>query len=210
MNDHYFSESPSSKSEPETLSVIYKDETFRFWTDHGVFSRKELDPGSELLIETIESELTSTSPSKSMDFLDLGSGYGPVACILGKRHPKLKLHLSDVNTRAIDLCHRNLKALNLVGDVRLSDGMSAWDNHLFDMIAFNPPIRIGKQAVFRLYDEAIEHLADEGTLYLVIGKKQGADSHQRYLETHDLLKVRRLVRARGYVVLRCQKNYSDR
>lgn len=206
MNDYYFSEDPQSKSEPEKIEVSYKDELYSFWTDHGVFSRKELDPGSELLLATLENELTA----EPIDFLDLGAGYGPIACILGKRHPQLNLHLSDVNSRAIELCRRNLQAMNLEADVRLSDGMAAWNGLLFGMIALNPPIRIGKQAVFRLYDEAIEHLTDEGTLYVVIGKKQGAVSHQRYLETYDLLDVQRVSRSRGYVVLRCQKNYSVR
>lgn len=206
MNDHYFSDEPTSKSAPERIQVKYRDEMYPFWTDHGIFSRKELDPGSELLMQAIENDLTSTP----LDFLDLGCGYGPIACILGKRHPQLTLHLSDVNTRAIEMCRRNLEAMNLQADVRLSDGMAAWDGSLFDMIALNPPIRIGKKAVFRLYDEAIEHLTDEGAFYLVIGKKQGAASHQRYLETNDLLIVQRVARARGYVVLRCQKNYPIR
>lgn len=206
MSDHYFSGEPTSKSEPEKITVQYKDETYRFWTDHGIFSRQELDPGSELLIRSIEEDLTG----KSLDFLDLGCGYGPVACILGKRQPRLTLYLSDVNTRAIEMCKRNLQAMDLQADVRLSDGMAAWDGFIFGMIALNPPIRIGKQAVFRLYDEALEHLSDEGALYLVIGKKQGAASHQRYLETKGLLDVRRVARSRGYVVLRCQKNYPVR
>lgn len=206
MADHYYSEDPSSLSEPERIEVLYKEENFSFWTDHGVFSRRELDPGSELLVATIEECLTSNS--SPINFLDLGCGYGPIGCILGKRQPQLNLFFSDVNTRAIDLCRRNVQALSLVADVRQSDGMAAWDGKRFDMIALNPPIRIGKPAVFRLYDEALEHLVDEGVLYLVIGKKQGAESHQRYLETHKLLDVQRIARSRGYVVLRCQKNYS--
>ena len=51
-----------------------------------------------------------------------------------------------------------------------------------DAILTNPPIRAGKQIVFRLYEDAYQTLHPGGILYVVIQKKQGAPSSVKKLE----------------------------
>src|SRR5208283_4936033 len=76
-------------------------------TDAGVFSPGRLDPGTRLLLEE------SPVPPASGDLLDLGCGYGPVACVLAKRSPGATVWAVDVNERALELCARNARAAGL-------------------------------------------------------------------------------------------------
>ena len=46
----------------------------------------------------------------------------------------------------------------------------------FDYILTNPPIRAGKKVIYEIYDGAIKHLNQNGELWVVIQKKQGAPS----------------------------------
>ena len=46
----------------------------------------------------------------------------------------------------------------------------------FDVVLLNPPIRAGKETIYRLYDETYDHLNQGGEFWLVIQKKQGAES----------------------------------
>ncbi len=49
-------------------------------------------------------------------------------------------------------------------------------------ILTNPPIRAGKETIFRFYDGAYDKLVSSGELWVVIQKKQGAPSTVSYLE----------------------------
>ena len=51
----------------------------------------------------------------------------------------------------------------------------------FDMILSNPPIRAGKDTIFKIYTEAYEHLNKDGEFYCVIQTKHGAKSTQKKL-----------------------------
>ena len=51
----------------------------------------------------------------------------------------------------------------------------------YDVIISNPPIRAGKKIVFEIIGKAIEYLNDNGELWIVIQKKQGAESALKHL-----------------------------
>ena len=42
---------------------------------------------------------------------------------------------------------------------------------LFDCITLNPPIRAGKETIFKLYDETYKHLNPDGEFWIVIPEK---------------------------------------
>ena len=50
------------------------------------------------------------------------------------------------------------------------------------MIVSNPPIRAGKKVVFEILEKAYDHLNDDGELFVVIQKKQGAPSAKKKME----------------------------
>ncbi|MCL1963819.1 MAG: methyltransferase, partial [Firmicutes bacterium] len=67
-----------------------------------------------------------------------------------------------------------------------------------------PPIRAGKAVVYRLFAESVERLEAGGELYVVIRKRQGAESAMRVLS--ELMgEVEVLERGGGFRVIRGKK-----
>ncbi|HBP38960.1 MAG TPA: 16S rRNA methyltransferase [Clostridiales bacterium] len=175
---HYFDENPSTEHRPAEWQIRFRGQDFRFLTDSGVFSRRRLDFGSELLIETVIRDQGKLAGR----LLDLGCGYGPIGIVLKRLFPALEVVLADVNTRALDLARQNVR-LNqtLYLEICQSDGLQSVAGD-FNFILLNPPIRAGKAVVYRLFAEAAERLRPGGRLYVVIQKKQGAQSALRQLQ----------------------------
>lgn len=167
---------------------------YEFVADNGVFSHRKIDDGSRLLIETlIQKDLGSS-------LLDLGCGYGPIAIVLALKHPSLEVTLCDINERAVALANQNITKHELLtrASAQVSDGLSEITS-MFDTVVTNPPIRAGKDVVFRFYKEAKVHLKPGGNLYIVIRKAQGAASSEAYLRT-IYRDVTRIGRSKGYHV----------
>lgn len=196
MPDHYFTQSPESAHRPRLVEAAALGLTLAFETDSGVFSRDGLDPGSKLLIEAA-SELTGR-------VLDLGCGWGAVGAFLAARNPGAQVLLSDVNERAVELAQRNLNR-NRLKNARaiVSDGFDLIDG-AFSCILTNPPIRAGKQLIYGLFDEAKNRLNENGCLYVVIRKQQGAPSALKHLsEVYARAAV--VDRGGGYWIIRADK-----
>ncbi|MBT2572140.1 class I SAM-dependent methyltransferase [Planococcus sp. ISL-110] len=199
MSQHYYSENPQTKSNPREWTDVLRGEKFRFQTDTGVFSKSEVDFGSRLLIETFE-EAEIVGP-----VLDVGCGYGPIGMVVAKVLPHKHVHMVDVNTRAIELAKINVEK-NSISNVQIyeSDGLGAVEAVDFSAILTNPPIRAGKETIFRFYEEAAEKLVDGGSLWVVIQKKQGAPSTQAKLE--ELFgEVRIVDKKKGYFIFEAKK-----
>ena len=177
MSQHYYSKNPQTTSKPREWAFTLRGENIQFQTDTGVFSKNEVDFGSRLLIEAFE-ESSIEGP-----VLDVGCGYGPIGIAIAKSFPLKKVHMVDVNARAIELAKKNA-VKNDVENVEIyeSDGLSSVEEEGFSAILTNPPIRAGKETVFRFYEEACGKIAPGGSLWVVIQKKQGAPSTQEKLE----------------------------
>ena len=177
MSQHYYSKNPQTKSNPQEWTYTLRGEKFHFQTDSGVFSKGDIDFGSRLLIETyVDSSIDGP-------VLDVGCGYGPIGMAIAKAFPQKEVHMVDVNTRAIELAKKNAEK-NGIQNVRIyeSDGLAAVEEKKFSAILTNPPIRAGKETIFRFYEEAYDKLEKGGSLWVVIQKKQGAPSTQEKLE----------------------------
>lgn len=68
----------------------------------------------------------------------------------------------------------------------------------------NPPIRAGKKVVHAIFEEAWGHLSNQGDLWAVIQKKQGAPSAKDKLE-EIFGNVEVVVKKKGYFILRAKK-----
>ncbi|MCM3612606.1 class I SAM-dependent methyltransferase [Planococcus sp. MERTA32b] len=177
MSQHYYSKNPQTTSKPQEWDFTLRGEKFHFQTDSGVFSKNEVDFGSRVLIETFEDS------SAEGPVLDVGCGYGPIGIAVAKSFPLKQVHMVDVNTRAIELAKKNAVKNNVENvEIYESDGLSAVEEEGFSAILTNPPIRAGKETVFRFYEEASKKIAPGGSLWVVIQKKQGAPSTQEKLE----------------------------
>lgn len=200
MSDHYFSASPTSEHRYAEAEYVYRGETLRFLTDAGVFSRGEVDFGTDVLLRALPQEMTGR-------VLDLGCGWGAVGASVGKKYPACRIVMSDVNERALALAAKNAAANGVQAEMAQSDGLERVEGP-FDYILTNPPIRAGKQVIYRLFAESAQKLSPEGSLYIVIRKQQGAESAVKYLKT-IFQQVDTVDKSGGFWVIRCREGKQN-
>ncbi|RFU68639.1 class I SAM-dependent methyltransferase [Peribacillus saganii] len=200
MSEHYYSKNPETESNPIYWNFDLKGRNFRFKSDSGVFSKKEVDFGSRLLIEAFN--LDQDIPG---DILDVGCGYGPIGLSVASAHPARIVHMVDVNNRAIELSKENARA-NAISNVEIyeSDLFSAVARKEFAAILTNPPIRAGKTVVHEIFEKSFEYLTTGGTLWVVIQKKQGAPSAMEKIE-QLFGNVEVAEKKKGYYILAAKK-----
>ena len=176
MNDHYYTRVPQSESRPVDCTYSFRGLALTFRTDAGVFSRGEVDAGTKLLLEALPEEMDG-------EILDLGCGWGVIGVSIARKWPGTRVTMADVNTRALDLSRENAKRNRAEVTCVESDGMAALEGRTFDAVVTNPPIRAGKQVIYKMFADAAKSLKPGGALYLVIRKQQGAESCMKYLQT---------------------------
>ena len=178
--NHYFSEKPEIKSEKKIIKYTIQNKKFEFITDNGVFSKSKVDFGTDLMLNEFLKKNRNLK-SEGIKILDIGCGYGVVSVILKSFYPEASVTLSDVNERALELSEENLKKYNINGYEIIKSNVFEKIEGIFDMILSNPPIRTGKDTIFKIYTEAYEHLNKDGEFYCVIQTKHGAKSTQKKL-----------------------------
>lgn len=171
---HYFTNEENLKSEIEKVIVEINGIPFYFYTDNGVFSKGKLDFGTELLLKNFKYD----NPNNKT-LLDIGCGCGPIGIYAS--HLGFTVDMSDVNKRAIHLSKMSLKEQGLNANVFESDAYKNITNK-YDYIVSNPPIRVGKEKLYEIVMNAKEHLKDDGSLWIVVRKQQGAESMVRYMK----------------------------
>ena len=171
---HYFEADPAAASRPRTVRLDLPDRTLELRTDRGVFSAGAVDAATKyLLLEAPPLPATGT-------FVDLGCGYGPIACTMAARSPAAEVWAVDVNQRALALAQANAEALSLA-NVRVAAPDAVPGDLVVDRLWSNPPIRIGKGALHELLAGWLGRLAPDGGAVLVVHKHLGADSLHRWL-----------------------------
>ena len=200
VTGQYFSPRPEVASNRSTVRLDLPDRSRELVTDRGVFSSSRIDPGTKLLLM----ELPSLPEGP---VLDLGCGYGPIACTVAARQPTLEVWAVDVNERARALCELNASTEGLRVSVAAPDEVPA--STRFESIVSNPPIRIGKSALHGLMEHWLDRLTPTGTAWLVVQKHLGADSLATWLTArgHEVERVRS---RQGYRILRVSAAGPDR
>lgn len=199
MSDHYYSASPQSEHRYAPCDYEYRGEKLHFTTDAGVFSRGEVDFGTDVLLRALPDPLEGR-------VLDLGCGWGPVGVCVGKKYPGCEIVMSDVNQRALALAQKNARENGVMAQGILSSGLDQVEGS-FDCIITNPPIRAGKQVIYAMFAACAGRLGKKGEMYLVIRKQQGADSAVKYLKTL-FAQVETIERSGGFHVIRCQEEIN--
>ena len=178
------------------FDTYFLDNKFTFKSDNGVFSKEKLDFGTRLLLENL--------PLKDMrgDILDLGCGYGVVSIILS-RFIDAKFDAVDVNKRALQLFEMNIK-LNKSTNINYFES-NCYDSidkdKLYDYIITNPPIRAGKEIVYKMLRGAKEHLKKDGYLYFVMRKDHGAKTAIK--DISDIYNTEVVCKEKGFFIIRC-------
>ncbi len=101
QSEHYYTEKPTSNPKLGIIKTRLKGERFEFLTSSGVFSKRDIDKGTRLLIENMVI-------NDGDCVLDIGCGYGPIGIVAAK-NPKTKVLLTEINKRAVKLTKENVK-----------------------------------------------------------------------------------------------------
>ncbi len=191
----YYEKNPKAAHDIHELTVKFLDTTMVFLTDAGVFSKKMIDYGSQVLLNNLDLEQGRT-------LLDVGCGYGPLGLTLGKVFD-VNATLIDINSRAIDLAQKNADKNGVKATIFQSDIYENVSDH-FDYIISNPPIRAGKAVVHEVISGAFDHLLPNGRLTIVIQKKQGAPSAKAKME-EVFGNCQIIKKDKGYYILESEK-----
>jgi 16S rRNA (guanine1207-N2)-methyltransferase len=196
--DQYFAARPDVASRPGEVPLDLVDLSLRLRTDRGVFSAGRVDPGTKLLLM----ELPPAGSWPAGAVVDLGCGYGPIACTVARRAPGREVWAVDVNERARDLCRANAEAAGTTVRVAAPDEVP--DDLAVGLLVSNPPIRVGKAVLHDLLTQWLARLVPDGEAWLVVQKHLGADSLVGWLADGGWTAER--VRSRqGYRILRVSR-----
>lgn len=195
---HYFTDNRELAKNRKDLSFRFSCFNLTFVSDNGVFCKDYIDEGSIVLLEVLNKN------SLGKKILDVGCGYGTIGITLKKCFPESKIDMVEINPRAKELAEINAKRNNC--DVRIieSDIYSNVTDCDYTDIVTNPPIRAGKKVIYRIFEEAYNHMVDGGNLWIVIRKNHGAQSAKKFIES--IFGNCEIIRKdKGYYILRSQK-----
>jgi 16S rRNA G1207 methylase RsmC len=201
-SNHYFKEHPKSKLKLGIIHTSLRGIPLQFLTASGVFSKKRVDLGTRVLIESM------ILPEKGC-VLDVGCGYGAVGIAAATFNPNLHVVMVDVNSRAVWLAKKNVEINNLKNvEVRHGNLYEPVEGLTFNCILSNPPVSAGMKTLKAIIAGAPEHLAAKGLFQMVIKSKIGKERMQSFFEeAFGNFKV--LARRSGYRVLMAEKSDSN-
>ena len=197
---HYFTNNNELEHDIRTLELSLQGTNLTLITDRGVFSNKEIDEGSIVLLKSIIKSIDVKG-----EVLDVGCGYGTLGLYLAARYPEIKVTMFDINERAVSLTSENAKRNNLTNThVYVDSDYQALPKQTFNLIVINPPIHAGKKVYYPLLSEARDYLTDGGILMFVIRKSHGAKSAAKYLSDY-YSNITLIQKDAGFYVYHAQK-----
>lgn len=196
---HYFDNDPNLKTRVKSIEFMVKSEKFSLFSDYGVFSKNDLDTGSETLLNYV------LSIPISGKILDIGCGIGTIGIVISRIIQDINVDMTDVNERAISLAKKNVEKYDLQSRANVyTSNLYEKITDIYDFILSNPPIRAGKKIIYEIFSGAFDHLSVNGMIFVVMRKSHGAPSAQKKLleifGNCDIVK-----RNKGYYVLRSIK-----
>ncbi|QFY89539.1 methyltransferase [Magnetovirga frankeli] len=143
------------------IETSLRGQPLRFHTTWGLFSPKQIDEGSRLLLDHIEI-------ASDQDSADLGCGYGPLGLTLARLAPQGHHCLLDKDFVAVEYSRKNARLNRLDNvEVLLSNGFDQLDGRRFGRIVSNLPAKTGKEQYYLYFYEALARLEPGGRFYVV-------------------------------------------
>lgn len=132
-----------------------------FHTTWGLFSPKDVDEGTQLLLKYIDVRTDD-------DCLDLGCGYGPIGITLAKLAPAGQTLMVDKDFMAVEYANGNAQRNGAANaEALLSNAFQHIGERRFDLIASNVPAKVGKELLAIMLNDARAQLRPGGRLYVV-------------------------------------------
>ncbi len=139
-----------------------REKTMKFSSTWGLFSPREIDSGTDLLLKYIEI-------TENDHILDLGCGYGPIGITLAKEAKNGSVLMVDKDFVAVDYARQNIE-LNRLGNAQamLSNGLAQIPNdRKFDTVVSNIPAKVGKEMLSIFLHDIKQHLEPGGQFVVV-------------------------------------------
>jgi 16S rRNA (guanine1207-N2)-methyltransferase len=166
--EHYFSSFPKSEANFGLVRAILRGKRFEFVTASSVFSKRRIDTGTQLLIESMVLPKTGS-------VLDVGCGYGAVGIAAAVFNPALQVCMTDVNMRAVGLAKRNIERNRVFNaQVRFGCLYEPVLGQRFDCVLSNPPVSAGMDTVKAIISGAPSVMVAGAVFEMVIRSKIGA------------------------------------
>jgi 16S rRNA (guanine1207-N2)-methyltransferase len=196
--EHYFAEHPKSKARFGLIKTYLRGRPFEFLTASGVFSKRRVDLGTRLLIESM------ILPQDGC-VLDVGCGYGPVGIAAATFNSCLSVVMIDVNYRAVWLARQNAEK-NRVSNVEVRRGFlyEPVKGMVFDCVLSNPPVAAGLETVRAMVCNAPLHMSRKAAFQMVVKSKVAGKRLSAIFE-EAFGNVEVLSRESGYRVLVAKK-----
>ena len=192
---HYYELDEDLKENKRKLILYINGQELPFYSNSGIFSNTKIDYGSFIFLKRLLIEGSVDS------LLDVGCGYGVLGITLSIFKQCQSVDMVDINPRAIKSCKENIDYYHLNNaNCFVSDCL---DNvkKTYDRIVINPPIRAGKNVIYKMFEQSFKCLNDKGALYIVIKKDLGALSAIKKLQS-IFKNVEVLLKDKGYYVIK--------
>lgn len=143
------------------FNATLKGIPFVFHSSWGIFSPRNIDEGTLLLLKYLEI-------NEKDDCLDLGCGYGPLGLTMAKLAPNGKTTLVDKDFKAIEYSNKNAE-INQVKNAHaiLSNGFEQISKQKFDVVVSNIPAKVGNEMLTIFLHDAYKQMKHGGKIYVV-------------------------------------------
>ena len=153
---------PPRPAQPDEIYTELLGNPLRFQTTWGLFSPREIDEGSALLLHHLEVQADDVT-------IDLGCGYGALGISIAKACPQGRVLMLDKDFVAVNYAQRNA-ALNGLSncEVRLSNGLADVPESIqADTLVSNLPAKVGRELMTTFLLDAYAQLKPGGQIVVV-------------------------------------------
>jgi 16S rRNA G1207 methylase RsmC len=175
-----------------------KGKPLTFHTTWGIFSPREIDAGTLLLLKHLDLQPQETA-------LDIGCGYGPIGLAIAA-NVSGEVHMVDKDFVAVDYANQNAQRNGLThAKAYLSNGLSAVPQDLqFTTVVSNIPAKVGKEMLSILLHDVHRQLAPGGQFVVVTINGLRQYMKRNFMEVFG--NYEKVKQGKDYTISRCVKS----